>query len=247
METPPAPTPRNRQTSCLHTTKATNAPRQGPQGLQRTRRQPPSPEAGLPARRSAAEPHLHWGSPSVRAAPRARPERRLWPRLSVASPQRTPGTRGSVPPTCSAASSLLLWRAVDRYFIVCAAHPRDLGTQLGRQPCNSVLRCSFPSGCLPLPPPLCPSSCSARELHSPSPELAGQLAPAASPGPGLHVTPAAVRPRFGAHLQLCPGPPSSFGPSVLPPSSRCQPRLWSPLSLAAPARRLSGGWGGRCQ
>lgn len=82
-----------------------------------------------------------------------------------------------------------------------------------RQPCNSVQRSAFPRGCLPLLPPLCLSSRSARELRSPTPGLAGQPAPAASPDPGLNVAPAAARPRFGPHLQLCPGPPSSR-PSV---------------------------------
>lgn len=124
---------------------------------------------------------------------------------------------------------------------------RDLGTRLRASPATPLCAAPSPADTFPLPPPLCPSSCSAREPRSPTPGLAEQPAPAASPGPGLLVAPAAL-PRFDPHLQLCPGSPSSH-PSVLP--SYQPPLAVSPgsglLSLAAPARCLSGGWGGRCQ
>lgn len=162
-----------------------------PQGLQRRLHQTPNPRAGFSTLPSSGDPDLCWGSPNVRAAPGAH-RARLWPRLAAAPWQHAWGAWGGRPPTCSAASSLRRSGAVDRYFIVSAAHRAGPGDPALRQSCKSALRCAFLGGsCLPLLPlPLCPSSSSAREPRSPTPGLSGQPAPAASPGPGLQVAPA---------------------------------------------------------
>lgn len=191
MQTPPAPTPRNRQTSCLHTTKATKAPRQVSKGLQR--------------RLQGVEEW--WGGVSC---PRERPGPA--PPLGVSKRARCArGARGTpLGPRCmSRPGSALGHRGQSATYLLCCLlvsgapglstatllsrllTAQDLGTRLCSS--NSALRSAFPGSCLPplLPPPLCPSSCSAREPRSPTPGLAGQPAPAASPGPGLLFAPSA--------------------------------------------------------
>lgn len=190
--------------------------------------------AGRPAR-SAGDSQLRWGSPNLRAAPGTH-------RVPRGGAVRQP-------------SSYLLCRqlvpvrgAGDCYFIVSAAHRAGPGDPGGRGSSNSARRRAFPGGRLPLPPPpprprVWPRSCPARRPRCPAPRLAGRPAPAACPARGC----ARRAPSLGSH-SAAPRAARSRPPSLsrarrVPLSARRS----APFSPAAPARRLSGGWGGRCQ
>lgn len=234
MQTPPAPTPRNRQTSCLHTTKAPRAPRQVPQGLLRREPAAQEPWAGFPARPSARAQHLRWGSPDARAAPRAHAERPPGPPLSTAPPQRA-GHRDSRPPTCSAASALGRSGAADRYFYCLGGSAR--GTwELGSTP---ALRAT-PLGSAPSRAPaflflLLSAQAPARHVSRAArlPGWLGSRRPP-HPRPGAARRPRCRSPRVLAsvHTYSCARAAclASFRPSVLPACSLCQPRLPAPGS-----------------
>lgn len=137
--------------------------------------------------------------------------------------------------------------AADRYFIVSVAHRAGPGDRLGAsRASNSALRSAFPGACLPLPSPLGPSSCSAREPRGPTPGLAGEPAPAASPARGRSSPqpPLAARPRFDPHLTAVPRPPASRPPVLpsCPPALAVSPgsRLLSP-QLPPPAASPGAG------
>lgn len=95
LQAPPAPTPRNRQTSCLQTTKATKAPRQVPKGLRRRRQAAAERwgEVSCPRERPGPAPPLG-ASKRARCAPGAL-QAPLWPRPTVA-PSCALGAPGAV-------------------------------------------------------------------------------------------------------------------------------------------------------
>lgn len=95
MQTPPAPTPRNRQTSCLHTTKATEAPpRQVPEGLQRRLQAARERRGGVSCRQERPGPAPPLGvSKRARCAWSAR-EAAPWWRVARSSPSVRSGHPG---------------------------------------------------------------------------------------------------------------------------------------------------------
>ena len=156
MQTPPSPTPRNRQTSCLHTIKATEEPpRQVPEGLQRRLQAARERRGGAPGTRTSTGGLQTRALRPGRTGSGAAVARRTVVPLRAL---REPGTVIHLPALPLPASGAR--RTVDRYFIVSAAHRSGPGDPALRQLRNSALRSAYPGGCF-LPSPLCPRSCSA--------------------------------------------------------------------------------------
>lgn len=147
---PSAPTPRNRQTSCIHTTKATIAPRQVPKGLPPRLQAAPEARGGVscsPERLGPAPPlgvskptrctRGARGVPAVAAAPGAPPPRARGTRAGAHLPARLP---------CSVT---LLSRLLTE---------RDLGTRLCASPATPLSAAPSPAAAfLFLPSPQAPA------------------------------------------------------------------------------------------
>lgn len=222
-------------------------PRDSSEGCRESR----SGGAGFPALGSARDPHLHWGSPNARAALGAHEERR-WGRVACRALAARWGTGGSRPPTCSAASSSRALRGCRPLLYCLGCSPRRTW-EPGFAPATPLYVAPSPAAAFLLFFLLLSAQAPAQHVNR-ADRLPGLLVSQRPPHPPARgcsspPPPMGARPRFNTHLTAAPRASllAPCCPSVLPSSSLCQPGLRAPLSPAAPARRLSGGWGGRCQ
>lgn len=196
-------------------------------------RQRRSRGAWFPARRSARDPHLHWGSPDVRAAPGAQRSARSG-RVSPSRPRsvlETPRAAAHLPALLSppsgargSSTATLLSRLLTA---------RDVGTRLCASPATRFSAAPFPAVAFLFV--LLSAGVPAQHVSRAArlPGALGSQRPPHPPAQGRSSPPPPLvaRPRFDPHLQLCPGPPSSR-PSVLPsclPPLAVSPALGSSL------------------